>query len=835
MIQNPETRPCSGVCVSIAAIAVIVTLALPAIASDRYSPFDSKSTSPERSPVVNGEFVHNIGNLHMNITNWGFVGSLPNSNLPMRDAPSAQYPAGSGVEYLYAAGIWVGAVNNGIPSVSTGYPETEFRPEMGPRGTIYRSFEGDLRGSRYPSFADDDNDGSIDEDFLNGLDDDRDGLIDEDFAAIGNQMFSCEYTDDKPVIRLIWPEHEPMRIRIRQESYQWGEDVFNDFVGMRYTVTNIGFSYLTDIYIGIYADLDAGPRERGTYYMDDLVGLWEGPRCAPKGDMEYPVDLKIAYVYDADGDNGATPGYFGVLLLGHTTSIQGGFAPAYPSKNLTSFHTFRGLQPFVNGGEPTNDFERYQTLSEYTRDSDTSAPGDYRILLSTGPFYYLTYNMSVTVDIAYVAGNDLDDMLDNAAAAQIIYKGCWFDLDGNPESGVLGRESPLIGPLEDHDPDPCDGIEEKLDIIKFDTCWTNIDCWQELIDFNNRDCYRPLYANFDYYRTGIDGKEYQLHWITDSAPPPPNIRVLPGDHNVTVFWDNLSEVTPDIMTLENDFEGYQIWRADDWHRPLGTSEENGPSHDLWSLLENRDLVNGVMPDRDFQSPVGSGGWSYSPLKHIPGLEDYIRSFELNLIAAPMDKIPCPPGLTEDECDTLDAIARFNLGREGGKQYYRFIDYSARNGMPYFYSVIAYDHKLRDGVPIDQGKYNSPASNFKFVTPLSSAQNSDEFDGKEIYAVPNPVTSTSMAPWKLGPVNDDASGLKVEIRNLPRCLSTIRIFTLSGDLVITFEHDGSSGNGTLAWNLVSRNGQDITSGVYIFAVAPEGKDFPGTIGKFVVIR
>ena len=36
---------------------------------------------------------------------------------------------------------------------------------------------------------------AIDEDFLNGFDDDDDGLIDEDFAAVGQQMFSCQYWD----------------------------------------------------------------------------------------------------------------------------------------------------------------------------------------------------------------------------------------------------------------------------------------------------------------------------------------------------------------------------------------------------------------------------------------------------------------------------------------------------------------------------------------------------------------------------------------------------------------------------------------------------------------
>ena len=75
---------------------------------------------------MNGEYVHTVGNLQMNVTNWGFLGSLPNSQLPMSDSPSAQWPPGSGIEYLYAAGLWVGARLKGLPVVSTrhaGIPE----------------------------------------------------------------------------------------------------------------------------------------------------------------------------------------------------------------------------------------------------------------------------------------------------------------------------------------------------------------------------------------------------------------------------------------------------------------------------------------------------------------------------------------------------------------------------------------------------------------------------------------------------------------------------------------------------------------------------------------
>jgi len=74
---------------------------------------------------------------------------------------------------------------------------------------------------------------------------------------------------------------------------------------------------------------------------------------------------------------------------------------------------------------------------------------------------------------------------------------------------------------------------------------------------------------------------------------------------------------------------------------------------------------------------------------------------------------------------------------------------------------------------------------------------------------------------------------VEFRNLPRSRGTIRIYTISGDLVIDIPFDGSAGNGTIEWDLVSRNGQEITSGIYLFSARADG--FDGKIGKFAVIR
>ncbi|MFQ5510974.1 MAG: hypothetical protein ACE5EO_03910 [Candidatus Krumholzibacteriia bacterium] len=215
----------------------------------RYVPERGKRDRPGPQPVLilDGKSVHNVGELQMHLLNWGEWGSRPGTAEPYSFAPSAQWPAGSGVEYLFSAGLWVGALRNGIPAVSTAAFENEFRPAPDPRDAVYTSAAGASGGNRPPSSkADDDEDGAVDEDWLDGYDNDGDGRVDEDFGAISTRMFACRYSDVEPVSREIYPEHNPLQIQVRQESYQWDGDRFDDFVGVEYHIANIGTEILED-------------------------------------------------------------------------------------------------------------------------------------------------------------------------------------------------------------------------------------------------------------------------------------------------------------------------------------------------------------------------------------------------------------------------------------------------------------------------------------------------------------------------------------------------------------------------------------------------------------
>jgi hypothetical protein len=428
---------CGSIVPLVSLLLAIAALVSPAAVEAReYSAVPDKEalSGIEQVLVMDGSNVHDVGELWTHVSNWGIFGSMPSTMMPFASAPSAEWPAGSGVEHLFISGLWVGALKGDIPAVSTAAVEWEFRPTEDPIDIIYRSFEGAAGGARYPSEADDDGDGMVDEDWLDGRDNDGDGLVDEDFAAISDQMFSCWFTDNQSTTLMIYPDHEPLDLMVRQESYQWVEDRFDDAVGIRYVVENTGEETLEEIYLGFFADCDIGSRDQADYWEDDAVDYWSG-----LVDTEYGmIQVRMAYSYDTDGDGGATPSYFGIVLLGHTVDSLGVTAPS--SSGIHGVQIFTGVQPYENGGDPTDDFQRYEVMSLATIDRGVE-DRDFRVLISSGPFASLAPGETLEIHYALVAGNGLEGLLENAARAQRFFDGTWFDIDGDPATGPEGKET----------------------------------------------------------------------------------------------------------------------------------------------------------------------------------------------------------------------------------------------------------------------------------------------------------------------------------------------------------------------------------------------------------
>jgi hypothetical protein len=100
----------------------------------------------------------------------------------------------------------------------------------------------------------------------------------------------------------------------------------------------------------------------------------------------------------------------------------------------------------------------------------------------------------------------------------------------------------------------------------------------------------------------------------------------------------------------------------------------------------------------------------------------------------------------------------------------------------------------------------------------------------VHVVPNPFRAH--ADWDRPQTIGDPLTRHVDFVGLPRAIATIRIWTLAGDLVDQLDHDGRGGDGEAPWDLVSRNGQDIASGIYLFTV---DSSLGRATGRFVVIR
>jgi len=856
--------------------------------------------------VLDGSVVHNIGELQLNITNWGLIGSLPGTRTTYSEAPSAMWPAGSGVDYLYGAGLWVGAVVNGTPLVSTGYPQTELLPSNRARDTIYRMVEGEPHGLRYPNGdGDDDGDGEIDEDPKDGEDNDRDGQVDEDYAAIGDQHFRCVMRDDTPLSVAKYPDHDPMGLKIIQETHQWTRNELEDAVILDYTIQNAGPRTLEDVWVGLYVDADIGPREgRDATSFDDMIGFL--PRYEEDGSLRIvPTEhngnawFNMAYMYDCDGDDHLSDGYIGILFISfdRDTRLQGKGSPT--TTWISNFQWFAGIRSFDEGGEPTNDTERYTALSRGTiqavpQSEDCKMANDYRFLVSA-PVGWLPPGGELRAQMAIVMGSSLEDLQRNAAEVMVAYFGQWFDRDKDPSTGIRGRERyacetdagdppppPAANPLfrrsvDCPNPDFWFQPNIKQSMLNYEGCiWINGDCEFEEMRGPGLDCWSTRLDSDRYIGcTGVFGREYDVLWYVGSRPPPPpKLRVWPAHDRVHIFWDNSSEHSLDTEFQRPQFEGYRVWRASGWERPAGSSVQTGPNSQLWAAIGEFDMVDSFQVKRELPGgqvhiewrPLGRNtglsSIAYTPIVLRPDSWEAAYHRDLRVL---LDQIfleqpwvgPQTPirysdagGVTElgriypqlrwweasyAQIDTLQA-------HHFGTKWYEFIDRGVKDGFHYFHAVSTTSRMLarRGGkvVVVGMGQEGVPQNNFEPTMPVSTAQTLEERRDKrpQIYVVPNPATRARLEEFSsLHPNAEDPTGLHVEFKNLPRARIVVNIYTLAGDLVISIPHDGTGGDGSVIWNLVSRNGQQVVSGIYLYSVESSDPAFRTFVGRFVLVR
>ena len=123
--------------------------------------------------------------------------------------------------------------------------------------------------------------------------------------------------------------------------------------------------------------------------------------------------------------------------------------------------------------------------------------------------------------------------------------------------------------------------------------------------------------------------------------------------------------------------------------------------------------------------------------------------------------------------------------------------------------------------------------FRFVTSgqyIDPQKAKNEYE-KKPYVVPNPYLGAATFEPQRFAVSGRGER-RIEFRNLPQNC-TIRIFTITGELVQTLYHNGTITQGFIAWDLRSKDNLEIAPGLYIYHV--ESKDLGSFIGKFAIIK
>lgn len=154
---------------------------------------------------------------------------------------------------------------------------------------------------------------------------------------------------------------------------------------------------------------------------------------------------------------------------------------------------------------------------------------------------------------------------------------------------------------------------------------------------------------------------------------------------------------------------------------------------------------------------------------------------------------------------------------------RYIDEDRPSGVGNYYSVTSYD---------TEGNESGKVNNNRFpIYPLRAPN--DEFP-RNVFVVPNPFRQHS------GLVGS-GERFRIEFINIP-AICTIKVFTLTGDLVREIQHNDSSGSE--AWGSILRLDYQLSEwalgvapGVYIYLVESRVPDHVGEsfIGKMAIIK
>ena len=474
--------------------------------------------------------VVDVGNMGLTITNAGFIGRANVRNNPT-GPPSFEYPLNSGVEHLFEAGLWIGAIrSDGVVTVRTGAATASGGYQPGGIGYELAQVSSIFERSSLP----------VSDAFTN--------------SAVSHQDFLTAFVDTARVLpgtSIQMPDPEgSLGAVVEMQSYAWNFPFTEYFVIVNFDIVNISPAAWDSVFVGLYHDVVV----RNVNTTNDAGGAYFN-----KGGYGYIDSLTATYGFNAGGTEETLNTYGAVAFLGaewrepRTGQVRffhprladeyrrDGYAPPRVNPRWWSFSggvdeldrpftdddKYRRMgTPFPNpaGYENPADFEAAQEAwYERLRTDGQQSAGNWIGLTPVGPFASVAPGDTLHVTFALVGALKPEEfqgqpgkVVDTPEArAQLANNLLWARRTyGGEDSNFNG----VLDPLED-------------------------------VNGNGR---------LDRYLIPEPPASPRLRVAFENETDPATGR---QDTGVALYWDRSAEASRDPVTGTLDFEGYRIYRS----------------------------------------------------------------------------------------------------------------------------------------------------------------------------------------------------------------------------------------------------------------------------------